>query len=181
MVLMGDSIMALWPGMGAPKEIAGLRVVNRGIPGDDTAGMVARFDRDVVRMRPEMVVLLGGVNDFVRVPLAVTERNLEQMAETAHRNGIRVLMAQLTPLGVYPGDSPEILRPDAHDKIRALNEWIRSLAERKDYVVVDFHSVLSDERGFYFNELTTDGVHPSIRGYQRMTPPLWQAIELARK
>jgi lysophospholipase L1-like esterase len=37
----------------------------------------------------------------------------------------------------------------------------------------------SDDRGYYQKGLTTDGVHPSLQGYDRMEPVLREAIQSA--
>ncbi len=66
-----------------------------------------------------------------------------------------------------------------HREIQALNDWIKNFVNQKHYTLVDYHSVLADERGYYLKGLTTDGVHPSVQGYQRMEPLLRDAIQSA--
>jgi lysophospholipase L1-like esterase len=145
--------------------------------------MLTRFDKDVTRIRPQVVVVLGGINDFERVPLSSTEQNLKAMAERADRNNIRVVLATLPPVGLSAGErdpNASILAQDAgRDKIRALNDWIKDFAARKQYTVVDYHSALTDERGFYLKGLTSDGIHPSAQGYARMERLLSEAIRSA--
>jgi hypothetical protein len=97
-VLLGDSITSKWQAL-AGAEISGLQVINRGVPGDVAAHMLSRFDRDVVVLNPRVVVILGGTNDLLRVPLPAIEHNLESMADKAERNGIRVVLASLPPGG----------------------------------------------------------------------------------
>lgn len=175
-VLMGDSITALWPNVATGKELAGLRIVNRGVPGGDTAHMLSRFHRDVIRLRPKVVVIQGGLNDFVRVPLTATEQNLQAMAEMAARNGVRVVLATLTPTGKHDSGPVASVADPGHQKIRELNDWIKDFAARKHVVVVDYHSVLADERGFYLEGFTADGIHPTAQGYARMAPLLHDAL-----
>jgi len=173
-VLLGDSITSLWQGLAG--QLSGLRVINRGVPGDVTSHMRSRFERDVLALRPRVVVILGGINDLERVPLASIEQNLEAMAEQAERHGIRVVLATVPPAGEHHPDGPE--DPD-HGQIQALNRRIESLAERKRYTLVDYHSVLSDHRGYYLPNLSRDGVHPSLEGYERMEHLLREALEAA--
>ena len=42
----------------------GVPVVNTGISGDTTAGMLARFTVDVVPQKPNIAILMGGTNDL---------------------------------------------------------------------------------------------------------------------
>ncbi len=41
-----------------------VNVINSGIGGDTSGGLLGRFYRDVIRHQPEMVVILGGTNDL---------------------------------------------------------------------------------------------------------------------
>jgi lysophospholipase L1-like esterase len=55
----------------------------------------------------------------------------------------------------------------------------KNFTNQKHYALVDYHSGLSDDRGYYQKGLTTDGVHPSPQGYDRMEPVLREAIQSA--
>jgi acyl-CoA thioesterase-1 len=178
-VLMGDSITALWSDAATGKELAGLRIVNRGVPGGDTAHMLSRFHREVIRLRPNAVVIQGGINDFARMPLSSTEQNLQAMAEMAERNGIRVVLATLTPTGKHESVAVASAPDPGHEKIRALNDWIKDFAAKKRFVLLDYHSALADDRGFYVEGCTADGIHPTAQGYARMAPLLRNALQAA--
>jgi len=157
--------------------------------------MFSRFNRDVVQLHPRVVVILGGINDIAQVPLLLIEHNLASMAETAERHGICVVLATLPPTGL-PTEEREPEKTSAgtiphdeivaqggitrgHDEIQTLNDWIKSFANQKHYTLVDYHSALADDHGNYLKGLTTDGVHPSVQGYERMEPLLCEAIRSA--
>ena len=57
-VFMGDSITQLW-GLAEPADFGPARV-NRGISGQTTLEMLARFRRDVIDLHPRAVVILAG-------------------------------------------------------------------------------------------------------------------------
>jgi len=196
-VLIGDSITSKWESLAQTKQLSGLQIINRGIPGDLTSHMLSRFDHDVVQLHPRVVVILGGINDIAQIPLPSIEQSLASMAETAERHGIHILLATLPPTGPPIGEyDPDALAAahspgrdeivsgheemvSGHREIQALNDWIKNFANQKHYTLVDYHSVLADERGYYLKGLTTDGVHPSVQGYQRMEPLLRDAIQSA--
>src|ERR1700719_953485 len=71
-VMLGDSITEAAPW----DELTGCRsIVNRGIGGDTTGGVLARLG-DVVKLRPRAVFLMIGVNDIsLRVPAETTIEN----------------------------------------------------------------------------------------------------------
>ncbi|HEV2455796.1 MAG TPA: GDSL-type esterase/lipase family protein, partial [Verrucomicrobiae bacterium] len=61
-VFLGDSITELWKTQS--QEFPGLKVVNRGISGDTTRGVLYRLDSDVLSLDPRAIVLLIGTNDI---------------------------------------------------------------------------------------------------------------------
>ncbi len=52
-----------WPSL-LQNALGGIEVINTGIGGDSTAGLLSRFTADVVSHKPDTVILLGGTNDF---------------------------------------------------------------------------------------------------------------------
>jgi lysophospholipase L1-like esterase len=64
-------------------------------------------------------------------------------------------------------------------KVLALNEWIKSYAEEKRQVYVDYHSAMKDERNGLPAALSHDGVHPLPAGYALMTPLVEAGIQKA--
>jgi lysophospholipase L1-like esterase len=183
-VLFGDSITSSWWSLTQTNQIFGMRIANRGVAGNFTDQMLSRFDRDVVQLHPRVVVILGGTNDILRssAPAQVEhiEHNLQSMTEIAARNGIRVVMATLPPVGGHnPGKPPSSRLTSDKASIEQLNAWIKSEADKNHYVVADYHSVLADDQGFYSSELSTDGIHPSLNGYQLMEPLVRKAVQAA--
>lgn len=178
---IGDSITSKWPALQPPNEFSGLQIVNRGLPGDTTVNMVARFRRDVIQLRPRVVVISGGLNDLARTSLPIIEQNLTVMAQTAREHKIQVILATLPPARALNSQPLSAQQSSEIDPIGALNTWIRSSAAQNHYFLVDYYSVLSDEHGAYKEALTTDGVHPSASGYALMEPLLREAIQSALK
>ena len=61
-VVFGDSRAAQWADV---LQVPGAQVVNRGISGETTAQMALRFERDVIALKPQIVVIQAGINDLV--------------------------------------------------------------------------------------------------------------------
>ena len=177
-VFMGNSITEAWvkyfPTMFPDKPYVG-----RGISGQTTPQMLARFRQDVIALKPAVVVLLGGTNDVAGntgpSTLEMIEDNIASMAELAQANGIAVVLSSVLPVFDYlwkPGLEPA-------GKIVALNAWIRQYAAEHGAEYVDYHSAMADERQGLKAELTRDGVHPNEAGYRVMAPLAEQAIARA--
>src|SRR3990172_8140843 len=73
-------------------------VLNRGVNGERTDQIRARFDRDVVEARPAAVVIVAGVNDIYQGrPARDVTGNLSWMYDRAARAGIRVVAGTILP------------------------------------------------------------------------------------
>jgi lysophospholipase L1-like esterase len=187
-VFMGDSITDSWdsPNMGGffPNK----PYVNRGISGQTTQQMLIRFRPDVMDLKPKVVVILAGTNDLAGntgpTTLEAIEANLTSMAELARANGIRVVLASLLPVSDYElRDGKPIVqtvrRPP--DQIKALNSWIKKYAEANHHVYLDYFSAMVDDKGFFKDELSNDGLHPNAQGYAVMNPLAEAAIQSSLK
>ncbi|MBV8866832.1 MAG: SGNH/GDSL hydrolase family protein [Acidobacteriaceae bacterium] len=178
-VFMGDSITDAW-GRSYGRFFPGKPYVNRGISGQTTPQMLIRFRPDVIGLKPKVVVILAGTNDIAGntgpMTLEQTEGNLTSMAQLAQVNGIRLVLASLTPV-CDCFTSQTVRRPPA--KILELNQWIKEYCRRNGAVYLDYYAATADEHGFLKKSLTYDGLHPNGAGYEVMAPLAEQAISKA--
>jgi lysophospholipase L1-like esterase len=107
------------------QRLPGARVVNAGINGDTTLNLLRRIDRDVARHRPDLIVLLVGMNDvgtaygepairpyyrvLKRVGIAITPRRFAHLyrrliAALRACTDARLALCTLTTLGERPND-----------------------------------------------------------------------------
>ena len=180
-VFMGDSITDAW-GRKYGKFFPGKPYINRGISGQTTPQMLIRFRPDVIALKPKAVVILAGTNDISGntgpATLEEIEGNLTSMAELAKANGIKVVFSSVMP--VTDAIKPQTERRSP-EKIRALNEWIKSYAAKTHAVYLDYYSAMVDDKGMLKTELTYDGLHPNDAGYQLIEPLAQKAIDSALK
>jgi lysophospholipase L1-like esterase len=177
-VFMGDSITDGWGrGNNGSTFFPGKPYVNRGISGQVTAQMLLRFFPDVIALKPKAVLILAGTNDIGGnigpVSLETIENNLMAMCDMARANGIKVILASLTPVCDYHRPQTEA-RPPA--TINALNHWIKDYTARNHFVYLDYFSSTVDDKGFFKAEITNDGLHPNASGYRIMGPLAEKAI-----
>jgi len=176
-IFMGDQITQSW----GPEFFSGKPWFNRGIPGQTTDQMLIRFRQDVIALQPKVVVILGGLNDIAGVHTPSSEQlvldNLTSMTELAQANGIRVVLASLTPVcDCFAKGSRKLWQ----GRIAEVNELIEKYAHQRGAVYVDYYSALSREDDFK-KELTKDGVLPNDVGYAVMGPLVSKAIAQALK
>jgi lysophospholipase L1-like esterase len=174
-VFLGDEITERW-GSGQAKFFAGKPYLNRGIGGQTTPQMLVRFRQDVISLKPKVVVVLAGANDLAGLSGPATEgmmaENFMSMTELAKANGIRVVLASVTPVcDCFTNQTAR--RPQG--KIIGINGWIKDYAARSGSVYLDYYAALADGRNFK-KELTADGLLPNDAGYGVMAPVAEKAI-----
>jgi lysophospholipase L1-like esterase len=107
-----------------------VNVLNRGINGDLTSGMLERFSRDVVDEKADYVIILGGTNDLGwGFDPAMIAHNLTTMYDAALNKGIVTVACSVPSILGFDSLIPPRLQ---------LNRMIRTEAEKKSIPFVDF-------------------------------------------
>lgn len=156
----------------------GIGVVNAGIGGHRSNEMRARFTRDVLRHRPDLVTISCGINDVWhgfdafhpdgsgprRIPLPTFRQNIQTIVEAAQ--GERVMPVIL---------STTIIEEEANSKgnliLRDYNGVLEHIAGVTESRFIPLQQAFLDEIARHRREtgeirlwLTTDGVHLNERG-----------------
>lgn len=176
-VFLGDQITERW-GSGA-RFFPGKPYLNRGIAGQTSPQMLVRFRQDVVALKPAVVIIQAGTNDIAGVTGPGTRGTwsdyMMSMTELARVNGIRVVLASITPVCDCSTTQTD-RRPQG--KIADWNEWLASYASTSGAVYLDYYSALASGRNFRA-DLTADGLLPNAAGYAVMATLAEQAIDRA--
>lgn len=179
-VFMGNSITAGWI-QARPEFFASKPYINRGIGGQTTPQMLVRFNQDVIDLKPEVVVILAGINDIAQntgpTTLEAIMDNISGMALLAKTHGIKVVLSSVLPAFDFPW------RPglEPAGKVIALNAMIKKFAAENNMVYLDYFPALADKRNGMKAAYSKDEVHPTVEGYKVMEPLVEKAIEEALK
>lgn len=166
-VFMGNSITDTWARR-RPDFFSSRGMAGRGISGQTTSHMLARFRADVVNLKPRAVVILAGINDIAlnngRISLENIAGNIASMCDVARAAGIKPVICSLLP-------SKHIrwrpwLTPAAD--VAALNAMLREYAAANKIDFVDYYTAMADDEGGLDARYTEDGVHPTDAGYEVM-------------
>lgn len=177
-VLMGNSITEFWMET-HPQFFADNHLVGRGIGGQESYEMLARFRQDVLALSPLAVVINCGTNDiaenFCPYDEDITMDNIKSMTELALHYGITVILTSVLPCDHFIWNRSV---RDVPQKIRSLNARIMELAEQLSLPYVDYYNAMVlNERGAINPAYSDDGVHPNSLGYSVMEPLLMDQVK----
>ena len=182
-VMIGDSLVdsAEWTEM-----FPGQDIVNRGIDGDTTHGVLARLDT-ILKLEPKRAFIMVGINDFAdrhRSVAAVFARYRTIVARLG-RAGAHVFVQSSLPCNEAKARVKSCASLNAN--IKQLNTKLAALAsENEDVTFIDLWPVMAG-RGGLKREVSYDGIHLNGEGYRRWKeaiapymPPVTQQAGAAR-
>lgn len=157
-IIIGDSMVAY-----INLSQYGLDLINMGIAGDTTIGVIERLDA-VLRIKPEIVFVNVGSNDLV-----LTHHSLEEIVLNIKRifeklsTFSKVYILSLTPVNESVEDVNLLyVGGRKNEDIYAINQKLRMLF--KD-CYIDTSDILKDESLKLNKAYTTDGIHLNHQGY----------------
>ena len=184
-VLLGASYAASWP----LADVAGVPVINKGVTGQQSFELLARFDADVVSANPRAVILWGFINDIFRTSgdmsatIARIKDSYTQMIARARSAGIvPVLATEVTARPTSRGVRDTLAgwaggllgKPAYQDQINvhvlAVNDWIVETAAREGLLVLQLQQVTAEPGGRRLRAFAqADGSHITPAGYEHLT------------
>lgn len=139
------------------------RVVNASIPGDTTAGGLARLPDDLKRYHPAIVIIALGGNDGLQgLPLEQMQSNLAGMVRLARGSGARVL---LVGVRMPPNYGPVYTR-------RFVDMFRQVARDTGVPLVREILAGVATHPGL----MQTDGLHPKAAGEPRVLDNVWAGL-----
>ena len=166
-VFIGDSITQLWN----QSAFFGVPVVNKGIGGQMTTQVAARFQTDALGSHPPAVFLLAGINDAIAgvAPTQIAS-NLASMVAMANKADTKIYVGELLP-SVHPTNNGHDIGID----VKAVNSLIKG-GIGGSYTVVHYNSALSRCTHAFNQKLFSDTTHPNMMGYKMMSQAVNRAV-----
>ncbi len=146
------------------------QVSNRGVAGKRSDEILARLGGDLEIAKPQVVIILAGVNDVYQGrSVGSVEANLQKMYKLA-TNGSRKIVA----CTILPYNTADPIR---QKRILEINDWIQSYAKDHGFIFCDtFRALNSADQPFHLIN-SPDGMHPSLEDYKRMGETITEAVE----
>ena len=168
-----DDLTRRWTDLAA--NSTGDEWLNFGISGDTTSGMLVRIHTDIIPARPDVMLLLGGVNDIFNTSdsaFDIPKLNMIAMRRHLMRADIPIVLCTLLPTVTedlehaawdYTRDNERSYR-----SVEAYSVWLKAYAAAVDVPICDFRSGFFDADGNVRRDLFSDGLHPNAEGHRVM-------------
>lgn len=138
-------------------------IINSGVGGDNSAGMLARIQSDVVAHAPGVCAVMAGNNDCYGVsPKFQTAQqyrdNMSAIVSALKSAGIRVVI--ISPMFVVGGAAEA---NKVHPYLKALEDLVAEAGVGYVDIMREYHYAI--DRGEWSAIAHADNVHPSIAGH----------------
>jgi lysophospholipase L1-like esterase len=145
-------------------------ILNRGVNGERSDQMAARFDRDVLAFAPDAVVIIAGVNDVYQGrPVDHVTGRLEAMYRRGLDHGLVVVAGTIVPYNTAT--------PAQNAAMRDINRWIATrVASNPKMRFVDTRAAAAAPDDPDKLSGSPDGLHPDRDGYRRMADAIDRVI-----
>jgi len=162
-----------WPQLLAARDPSLILGFNAAVPGNTTAQMLARMERDVFAYGPDVLFIMGGTNDLAYdVPDSTIVDNIRLMLEAAKARGIAVVL--LTDPPNNAGSSSLLY----HYLI--MRDALRGLAARESVALVDVYAALATPAGGLNKQYAApDRLHLNAAGQQAISDAAYAALNPA--
>ncbi len=184
-VCFGDSVTGLYYhtggrrtytdmlGLALRKAIpkADISLHNAGISGNTALAGLKRIERDVLKMKPDLVTIMFGLNDMTRRPLDQYRKNLEEIVAKCRAAGSQVLLC--TPNAVIDTSS----RPTA--KLVQYCAVIREIAQAAKVPLCDTYAAFDELRQTdrpRWRLTMSDPIHPNMGGHRFIAEQIAKSI-----
>jgi len=160
------------------KEKLGIEILNEGINGDTTGGMISRFYEAITRERPDIVFIMGGANDLIAgASIGVVQSNVMSMVHQAMSKLVTPIVG--IPISMDLGNIRSDWSSFANfskisDDLKQHKLWIKEFSKTFNVKYIDFDSKLD-----YLsksNDLYLDGLHLNEKGQSVMAEVFCETI-----
>lgn len=172
-------LVEAWLGATRPQDH--IRLINRGTGGHTVRELKARWQTDVLDLKPDWVSIMIGVNDVWRqfdtplrpeghVPIGEYARTLEELVTRTRPHVSGLVLA-----------TPHIIEPNRTDAMRKMiddyGDVVRGLAKKHDAVFVDVQAAF-DEVLVHTHPMTLawDRIHPNTTGHMIIARAFLKAL-----
>ncbi|WP_407427935.1 GDSL-type esterase/lipase family protein [Arcticibacter sp.] len=149
--------------------IPDLPVLNRGISGDISYGVLARLE-EILRHQPKKIFLMIGVNDLKRnVPTAYIVRNYARIVDRIQKHSPKTKIYLNSILPINESKLIDAFKSVKNQDVAVLNNGLKELSiGKKNVQFIDLYPALTDQKGQLREDITPDGIHLEVSAYVQL-------------
>jgi acyl-CoA thioesterase I len=138
-------------------------VVNAGISGETSSGVLSRIEWVIGSLKPDIVILETGANDGLRgVDPTLIQENIDRVVTILRENGINVLLAGMRM-------PPNLGR----DYTTRFADLYKKIADKHEIPLMPFFlKSVAGERRY----ILSDGIHPNAEGYRLILDDIYPYV-----
>lgn len=150
-------------------------VINRGISGDTSTGIMTRFNSDLLSLKPDIAIIMGGTNDlWFNLPINQIIANICSIIRHSLYSQVKPIIG-LPPLFFYRKSNipkAELISPKRlSNKIVTYRQELTRFLEQDKQLSIDFSLGLTE------SDYLTDFLHPNESGHQKMSDNVQNILE----
>ncbi len=150
---------------------AKINMINAGISGNTTVDALSRIEKDVLDKKPDLVTIMFGLNDMVRVSIDDYKLNLIEIISKCRKAGTEVILC--TPNSTITTDG----RPS--EKLDSYCAVVRAVSKEQDVILCDtfqaFDKVKNEDYRTWRLKLS-DEIHPNMAGHKLIAEQISKTI-----
>lgn len=147
-----------------------IEVINKGVNGDTTAGILSRSSKDILQLKPSHVIIMAGTNDLLlNYPLNNIIDNIKFILEEIKINNIIPILALQPPIV----NDLAIKHWDKYIDYKTVNEnlleyikILQTFACKNNIDFINFYDYFIKTKDII--NLYSDGIHPNSLGHKLM-------------
>ncbi len=141
-------------------------VINRGISGDTTDGILFRLD-EITSSKPKKIFILIGTNDLARgksIDYVLNNSKILLEKIKADSKETKIYLQSVLPYNPNVGDKFSSHKSKQQD-VLVLNKKLKKLARKQEAKFLNIHKNFRNKKGELKADLTYDGLHLNKNGY----------------
>lgn len=153
------------------------KVVNSGICGDQANNIYDNLNKRAYVYNPSTIFLLIGTNDFEHGK--TNEEIVKKIEDIIYEINLNLPNAKVYLESIYPVNNTndekinkEMVGERDNNRIKDVNKSLKKYCNNKNCTYLDIYDLLKDSDDNLKLEYTSDGLHMSSKGYEKITKEL---------
>lgn len=177
-VFVGDSLTYMY---NLEKYYKGYKVVNSGVDGDFTWGVLNDLENRVYKYNPSKVILLIGTNDIYKEKTAADiANNVEKIIKNIKKNRpyCEIYLVSLYPVNRTDNDKINLnmVKNRTNKFIKVVNKKYKAISQKYKINYINIFDKLIDNDGNLDIKYTREGLHLVDKGYEKVTKEIKKVL-----